>query len=102
MAYARYQVRVRLRDRLVHSSGTTVLENAEARARAEATYAGLGSIATVWEYLPSQGKKPSEFHMTRLYEVRLMLDTSKSDGSTTFVHEDHTTPPPPPITEHHG
>jgi hypothetical protein len=109
MAYARYQIRVRLRDRIVHSSGTTVYENAEDRARAEATYYGVGAIATVWEFLPTQSKKPDEFKMTRLYEVRLMLDPTKSDGSTVFVPEDHTTPPPTPAPapiptpeHHHG
>lgn len=103
MAYARHQIRVRLRDRVVHSSGTNALEDAQERCRIETIYYGLGSIGTVYEYDKSQSPKPNEFHMKRMYEVRLVYDPDKSDGSTTLVHEDHTTPPPvpSPTPEHH-
>jgi hypothetical protein len=100
MAYGRYQIRVRLRDRTVHSSGTPVYENAELRCQQEVIIAGLGAIGTVWEFNTQQSPKPDEHKMVRQYEVRLMYDASKSDGSTTLVHEDHTTPPPLP-PEHH-
>lgn len=104
MAYGKHQVRVRLRDAIVHSSGALDYATAEQRARDETIKAGVGASGMVYEFDPKVSKTPDVQRMKLLYEARLAYDPSHADGSLVLVREDHTTPPPPtPSTpEQHG
>jgi hypothetical protein len=95
MPYAKHQIRVRLKDKLTHSSGTANYNTALARCTDEIIAAGVGAIGRVYEYAQNNGNKPPvETQMRPLYEGRLVYDHAKQDGSTAIVEEDHSTPPP--------
>lgn len=97
MALGKYQVRVRLRDRQVHSSGTADAKVALDRAYAQALKAGLGAIARVDEVLTQKANK--------IVTSRVAYEGRVTNGETghALVAEDHHTPPPstPPTPEHH-
>lgn len=96
MPYAKHQIRVRLKDKLVHSSGTSNYDTALARCTDEIIKAGVGAIGRVYEYAKQNNgsQPPDETQMRPLYEGRLVYDAKKKNGSTAIVEEDHTTPPP--------
>lgn len=105
MPYGKYQIRVKLRDQQVHTSGTTKYETAFKRTQAEIIVAGVGAIGTLYEFSTKQSKTPDLLKMVPLYQGRAVFSVEHSDGTVTVVPEDHTTPPPappaPPAEPHH-